>query len=160
MRHGVDVWRSSFLSPFLSSLCRVINKKMYVLSWRTVYFGVNFPRCFATLDINTKIILSWALKQFFKRVQTLFSMFPLATIMKWADMLHIYKFSVETGVHKWITSMNDSYVMLDVWDVIEHLDNNAIVLIDASPKIVATTACVWLMCIVFNGIIFSLKHSW
>ena len=32
----VDVWRLSFLSSFLSSLCRVRNKIMYVLSWRTV----------------------------------------------------------------------------------------------------------------------------
>ena len=44
---------------------------MYVLSWRELflrslecYFGVYFPRCFATREINTKITLSWVLKQF------------------------------------------------------------------------------------------------
>ena len=38
------------------------------------YFGIYFPRCFATQDINTKITLSWALKRFVTRVHTLFSM--------------------------------------------------------------------------------------
>ena len=37
------------------------------------YFCVYFPRCFATREINTKITLSWALKQFVTRVHTLFS---------------------------------------------------------------------------------------
>ena len=32
-----DVWRSSFLSSFMDSLCRVRNRIMYVLLWRTVY---------------------------------------------------------------------------------------------------------------------------
>ena len=36
VRHGVDVWRSSFSSSFLSSLYRVRNKIIYVLSWWTV----------------------------------------------------------------------------------------------------------------------------
>ena len=36
VRHRDDVLRSSFLSSFLDSLCRVRNKIMYVLSWRTV----------------------------------------------------------------------------------------------------------------------------
>ena len=64
----------------MDSLCRVRNKIMYVLSWRTVfaltqcYFGIYFPRCFATREINTNITLSWALKQFVTRVHTLFSM--------------------------------------------------------------------------------------
>ena len=44
------------------------------------YFGVYFPRCFATREINTKITLSWLLNQFVTRVHTLFSikspMFP------------------------------------------------------------------------------------
>ena len=34
------------------------------------YVGVYSPRCFATLQINTKISLSWALKQFVTRVHT------------------------------------------------------------------------------------------
>ena len=37
VRHGADVWRSSFLSSFIDSLCRARNKMMHVLSWRTVY---------------------------------------------------------------------------------------------------------------------------
>ena len=36
------------------------------------YFGVYFPRCFATREINTKITLSSAHKQFATRVYTLF----------------------------------------------------------------------------------------
>ena len=48
----------------MDSLCRVRNKIMYVLLWRTVY-------C-ATREINTKITLSWAPKQFAARVHTLF----------------------------------------------------------------------------------------
>ena len=35
--HGDDVWRSSFLSSFMSSLYRVRNKIMRVLSWKIVY---------------------------------------------------------------------------------------------------------------------------
>ena len=37
------------------------------------YFWIYFPRCFATREINTKITLSWPLKQFVTRVHTLFS---------------------------------------------------------------------------------------
>ena len=67
---------------FMDSLCRGRNEIMYVLSWRTVsaltrvgYFGIYFPRCFATREINTKITFSWALKRFFTRVHTLFSIY-------------------------------------------------------------------------------------
>ena len=60
-------------------LCRVRNTIMYVsrdeLFVRSLecYFGVYLPRCFATGEINSKITLSWALKQFVTRVHTLFS---------------------------------------------------------------------------------------
>ena len=37
------------------------------------YFGVYFLSGEVTREINTKITLSWALKQFITRVQTLFS---------------------------------------------------------------------------------------
>ena len=37
------------------------------------YFGIYFPRCFTTWEINTKITLLWALKRFVTRVHTLFS---------------------------------------------------------------------------------------
>ena len=36
MRRGFDVWRSSFLSPFMGLICWVRNKIIYILSWRTV----------------------------------------------------------------------------------------------------------------------------
>ena len=41
------------------------------------YFGIHFPRCFATQELNTKITLSWALKQFVTQVHTLFSIYSL-----------------------------------------------------------------------------------
>ena len=69
------------LSSFMDSLCRVRNKIMYVLDdelfLRSLecYFCVYFPRCFATREINTKITLSWALKQVATRVHILFSMY-------------------------------------------------------------------------------------
>ena len=41
------------------------------------YFGVHFPRCRATREINTKITLSWARKQFACREHTSsFYMYP------------------------------------------------------------------------------------
>ena len=39
---------------------------------RECYFGVYFLRCAATREINTKITLEWAHKQFVTRVHTLF----------------------------------------------------------------------------------------
>ena len=42
---------------------------MCSLEW---YFGVYFPRCCATWEINTKITLSWVHKQFAMLVHTLF----------------------------------------------------------------------------------------
>ena len=60
---GFEVWRSLFLSPFINLLCHVRNKLMYVLPWRTVYahpqvsFWCLF-HYFATLEINTKYLLS------------------------------------------------------------------------------------------------------
>ena len=42
------------------------------MSSREGYFGVYFPSCAATREINTKITLEWAHKQFVTRVHTLF----------------------------------------------------------------------------------------
>ena len=36
------------------------------------YFGVYFPSCEATREINTKMTLEWAQKHFVARVHTLF----------------------------------------------------------------------------------------
>ena len=82
-----DVWRSSFLTSFMDSLCRVRNKIIYALLRRTVYalecyFGVYFPRCCATREINTKITLSWAHKKFPTRVHTLFYIYFGFTVVK------------------------------------------------------------------------------
>ena len=62
-------------------ICYVVKeiKKSVCTPWRTVstlarvLFCVEIPRCLATREINTKIILSWALKQFITLVHTLFS---------------------------------------------------------------------------------------
>ena len=55
-----------------------IYRIMYVLEWRTVYALTRgllwclYPSCVATREINTKITLEWAHKQFVTRVHTLF----------------------------------------------------------------------------------------
>ena len=65
------------LSPYTDSLCRVRNKIMNVLSWHTDYAHtrihvVYFLICCATREINTRITLSWAHKQFATRIHTWF----------------------------------------------------------------------------------------
>ena len=45
--------------------------KLFQRSWDG-YFGVYFPSCEATREINTQITLEWAQKQFVTRVHTLF----------------------------------------------------------------------------------------
>ena len=67
-------------------VCRVRNKIIHVLEWRTVYvltpvlFGVYFI-------INIKLTLSWAQKQFVTQEHVLFSMFctcgPNVVILAW-----------------------------------------------------------------------------
>ena len=42
---------------------------------RECYFGVYFPSCAATRELNTKITLEWAHKQFVTRMHTLFYFF-------------------------------------------------------------------------------------
>ena len=79
VRHWVELWRSSFLSSFLSLLCHVRNKIMYVLLWRTIFsltqvlFWWLFPSLLHNSGNKYQITLSWALKQFVTLVQTLFS---------------------------------------------------------------------------------------
>ena len=77
------------LAPFMDSLCHVRNKIMYVLLWRTVYalkcyFGVYFLSCCTTWEINTKITLSWAHKQFATRVHALFSIYSVHGGSRWS----------------------------------------------------------------------------
>ena len=50
VRHGVDVWRTTLILPFMSSVYRVRNEIMYVLSWRTIYCVwvqgfIKLPKC-------------------------------------------------------------------------------------------------------------------
>ena len=65
-------------TSFMDSLCRERNSIMHVVSLRTVYvltwviFLCLFPHCCASRRINTKIIPSWAYKQFATRNHTLF----------------------------------------------------------------------------------------
>ena len=59
------VYRSSFLSSFVDSLCRVRNKMMHVLSWQTV-------------SVPT---FSWALKQFVTRIYILFFIYYLECVI-------------------------------------------------------------------------------
>ena len=53
----------------MDSLCRVRNRIMCVLSWRTVSALI---RMLILCEINTKITLSWAPKQFVTQVHRLF----------------------------------------------------------------------------------------
>ena len=78
------MWRASFLSSFLSSLCRVRNKIMYVLSWRIVsaltqgLFWCLFPsllRNSGNKHQNNPLVR--ALKQFVTQVHTLFTIYSI-----------------------------------------------------------------------------------
>ena len=66
-----------WISPWIKSISNELDITIHMI-WS--YFGVYFPRCFATREINTKITLSWVLNQFVSGVHTLFSinspMFP------------------------------------------------------------------------------------
>ena len=83
------------LLSFMDSLCRVRNKIMYVLSWRTVSVltRVSFWCSFSsgTREINTKITLSSALKQFVTRVHISFYIYVMFgekyIIYYWIDTL-------------------------------------------------------------------------
>ena len=79
----INVYRSSFLSSLMDSVCRVRNKIMFLRSFECYYFDVYFPHCIATREINTKIILSWALKQFVTRVHKLFSIYTIVAGTVW-----------------------------------------------------------------------------
>ena len=114
MRHGDCVWRSSFsvIYGFVMSckkwnnvctlvtncLCTHSSVNLVFISLEC-YFGVYFPRCCATREINTKITLSWAHKQFATRVHTLFSMSELTmalfTRIYWSLALMNYSISQE-----------------------------------------------------------------
>ena len=79
VRHAIDVRRSSFYSHlWIRSVVQEIKQCMYSrdeLFMRSLecYFGIYFPRCCATREINTKITLSWAHKPFATGLHTLFS---------------------------------------------------------------------------------------
>ena len=54
------------------------------------YFGVYFPSCEATREINTKITLSWRQKQFATRVHKSFSIYQIPTV-KHVLRQHLYQ---------------------------------------------------------------------
>ena len=53
------------------------------------YFGVYFPRCCATREINIKITLLWAHKQFATRVHTLFNITTTSLRGQWVKF-HVW----------------------------------------------------------------------
>ena len=53
------------------------------------YFGVYFPRCCATREMNTKITIPWAHKQFAMRVHTLFYISTLFLQIWNVDMTYL-----------------------------------------------------------------------
>ena len=54
------------------------------------YFGICFPRCFATQEINTQITLWWVLKWFVTWVHTLFSICQWQVVLQWDITLSVY----------------------------------------------------------------------
>ena len=91
-RLGDDVSRWLFLSSFMDLLCHVRNKILYVLSWWSVSapIRVYLPCRFATREINSKITLSWALKQFVTRVHTLFGITSIIKQVSWPISIPTY----------------------------------------------------------------------
>ena len=133
VRHGDDVKRSSFLLPLMDLLCHVRNRITYLLSWRTVsallqcYFGVYFPSCEATREINTKITLSWVLKQFVTRVNTLISM----NMFSWPQCV-----SVKKGEHVYVSFV---LIYLFIYACTQKLLCNRVVIILIYTVAIVTT---------------------
>ena len=78
---------------------------------REGYFGVYFPSCFATREINTKITLEWGQKQFVTRVHTLFYflhditnpwMTMKSTIFTHRPRVSLARFSFCCWCHNWL----------------------------------------------------------
>ena len=64
------------------------------------YFGIYFPRCFATREISTKITLSWALKRFITRVHTLFSIYEEEMVVRPSHLYNGNCCTVKTSLCK------------------------------------------------------------
>ena len=88
------------LFVIMRGLCRVKNRIMFVLEWRTImhslgcYFGIYSLCCFATQEINTKMTLSRGHKQVVTLVHTLSHMDPwirknIYIILEHAYHLHL-----------------------------------------------------------------------
>ena len=73
-------WDTGSMCEFFSSFVVIYQS----VTWQTVYvltrmsFGVYFPHCCATREINTKITLSWAHKLFTIRAHILFDIYSIA----------------------------------------------------------------------------------
>ena len=76
------------------------------------YFCAYFPRCFAIREMNTKITLTWAPKQFVTRVHTLFSMY----FIEWKCVSFLSTTSVATGVN------DNTSVLVQIIDCISRGD--------------------------------------
>ena len=112
-RHQQNVKRASVI---YGSLCHVRNEIMYVLVWRTVYaltrvlFWCLFLPLLRNSEINTKITLSWAHKQFATRVHTLFSIYvglmpPLMVYIIYCGALMGLDLIYQAGYCNWIRKL-------------------------------------------------------
>ena len=79
------------------------------------YFDIYFPRCFTTLEVNTKITLLWARKQFAIQGHILYYIFPLLHSLAW---IHQYLWYIKHFVwncwyiQKYLTGLES------VWELI------------------------------------------
>ena len=98
-------WDTGTMS-FMQSFCRVRNKMIYVLSWRTVsaltrvLFLCLFPSLLRNSGNKYKNNLSLALKQFVTRVHTLFSIWYTCDTNTLTACLPVYHYhKTESGDH-------------------------------------------------------------
>ena len=78
------------------------------------YFGVCFPRCLATREINTKITLSWAHKQFATRIHTLFYMYISWDIVFYPMLIADFRFWLVNNREIW---SRISRLTSSAWDI-------------------------------------------
>ena len=84
------------------------------MCYHRCYFGVSFPRCCAIREKNTKIILSWAHKQFATQVYKCFPYFETRTkisvhLFVWPIPKYTYKLSLIFDMSK---NMHSEYKLL------------------------------------------------
>ena len=100
------------------------------------YFGIFFPRCFATREINTKITLSWALKQFVTRVHTLFSINTCTTYEMTPRFIHT----------KFISYIHDQIFTKCTMNIVD--DKISLISLCSAPiqrKVTCTVTQIWII---------------